>query len=195
MRERQVWVDMLKGYGIIMVTLGHLGIAPLLEKHIYSYHMFLFFLISGYLVVDRRFTETLKKKTQTLLVPFIMWDLISSVIGAVMYHQSLKSFIAILFILKGNLCFNVPIWFLLVLYFTEIIYSFLKEKTSFSDELIVILSVILFLLIGTVQLPLKINLLPLALFSYAAGVIFKKCRILTGGGYSNLRKLNYPYSC
>lgn len=65
MKERQVWVDMLKGYRIIMVTLGHLGFAFLLEKHIYSYHMFLFFLISGYLFVDRPFDETLKKKLIT----------------------------------------------------------------------------------------------------------------------------------
>lgn len=29
MKERQVWVDMLKEYGIIIVTLRHLGLAPL----------------------------------------------------------------------------------------------------------------------------------------------------------------------
>lgn len=181
MKERQVWIDMLKGYGIIMVTIGHLGIAFLLEKHIYSYHMFLFFLVSGYLFVDRPFNGTLKKKTNNLLVPFLAWDFVSSVIGAVMYHQNFKSFIATLFILKGNLCFNAPIWFLLILFFTEVIYSYINEKSPISDGLLVFISVVLFLLIGTIQLPLKINLLPLAMFSYATGAQIKKREILAGG--------------
>lgn len=190
MKERHVWVDMLKGYGIIMVTLGHLGVSFLIEKHIYSYHMFLFFLISGYLVVDRPFSETLKKKIQTLLIPFIMWDVISSIIGAVMYHQSLKSFIATMFILKGNLCFNAPIWFLLILFFTEIIYSYIKEKTKINNEVIVSLSVIMFVLIGTVRFPLKINLIPLAMFSYGTGAILKKNKNTSGGGYFKLHSLD-----
>lgn len=37
MNNRQIWVDMLQGYGIIIVTLGHAGVDFLIEKHIYSY--------------------------------------------------------------------------------------------------------------------------------------------------------------
>ena len=180
---------MLKGYGIVVVTLGHLGVAFLLEKHIYSYHMFLFFLISGYLFVDRPFVETLKKKTTSLLIPFMMWNIISSIVGAIIGYQNLKSFIGTLFILKGDLCFNAPIWFILILFMTEIIYSYLKEKTNISDELLVLISIALFLVIGPLKLPMKVNLIPLAMFSYATGVLLKNSKFLAGGGTSSYIRL------
>lgn len=46
--RRLGWVDALKGFGIFCVTLGHLSCHPLIEAHIYSFHMFLFFFLSGF---------------------------------------------------------------------------------------------------------------------------------------------------
>lgn len=89
MGNRSIWVDMLKGYGIIVVTLGHAGINFFIEKHIYSYHMFLFFFISGYLFTGKRnLKETLHHKINTILIPFIAWDVISSIVGAFINHSS-----------------------------------------------------------------------------------------------------------
>ncbi len=44
-----VWLDCLKGLGIVLVYIGHNSNSLLLTKYIYSFHMSLFFIISGYL--------------------------------------------------------------------------------------------------------------------------------------------------
>ena len=56
MQERMIWLDNLKAYGIILVIIGHSIVITaandstgMLMKLIYSFHMPLFFFISGYL--------------------------------------------------------------------------------------------------------------------------------------------------
>lgn len=192
--NRLLWVDALKGFGMLLVILGHLGIAYPIERHIYSYHMFFFFSISGLLRKNRTFNETLIKKTKVLLVPFLFWNLTSSIVGALIYHQSVKDFLKVLFIVKGQMCFNAPIWFILVLYFTEIIYALFNRKgeviSTKKIATIMIGSLCIFILIGTMKLPLKINLVPLAMFSYSGGILLKNyvdvtrmlSRCVRGGG-------------
>ena len=65
--ERLNWIDSLKGFGIFCVTFGHLACNFFIETHIYSYHMFLFFFISGFLhnSSDCSFSEFISKKTKT----------------------------------------------------------------------------------------------------------------------------------
>ncbi len=47
--KRIEWVDIARGIGIILVILGHIGIGKV-GKFIYSFHIPLFFFLSGFLV-------------------------------------------------------------------------------------------------------------------------------------------------
>ena len=40
--------DILKGLGILLMIMGHVGFGELFSKYIHAFHMPLFFLISGY---------------------------------------------------------------------------------------------------------------------------------------------------
>ena len=82
--DRIEWIDALKGFGIFCVTLGHLGCWYPLEKHIYSFHMFLFFFLSGYLH-NRKYSkkEYIKRKFQTIFIPFLTWNICSGLAGVV----------------------------------------------------------------------------------------------------------------
>lgn len=178
MKEREVWIDMLKGYGIFVVTLGHAGVNFWVEKHIYSYHMFLFFFVSGYLYKQRKIKDVVHKKVRTLLIPFIAWDIISSIVGAILNHLDLRGFVSTLLILKGNLCFNAPIWFILILFFIEILYPLVNRYIS--DAMLIVIAVMTFVLVGSLKLPLKMNLIPLAMFSYCSGKLYRSVKILWG---------------
>lgn len=79
--NRQIWIDVLKGLGIISVVAGHITYNQLLVKNIFMFHMPLFFLLGGWLhntdVPQRTY---LKAKTLSLLVPYlcflvILWPL------------------------------------------------------------------------------------------------------------------------
>ncbi|MDP3608135.1 MAG: acyltransferase family protein [Methylophilus sp.] len=86
---RDAHVDSAKGIGIILVVLGHV---PYFEKSelaevIYSFHMPLFFLLSGiYLNSNSSFFNFLSKKLDQLIKPYFM------MVGAIVIFHTLQSF-------------------------------------------------------------------------------------------------------
>ena len=78
--EKQIdFISICKGIGIILVVLGHLNIGEYWHQVIYSFHMPLFFFISGYLFKNIYLEipkEFLLKKAKTLYIPFVKWALI-----------------------------------------------------------------------------------------------------------------------
>ena len=68
---RDVTIDVLKGIGILCVIIGHLGILPSWGvQFIYSFHMPLFFIVSGYLYKPRGIKESLIKDFKHLMIPY-----------------------------------------------------------------------------------------------------------------------------
>lgn len=65
MAKRIEYLDYAKGIGIILVVLGHILIKGNIKIYIYSFHMPLFFIISGYLfnyINIINFKEVINKK-------------------------------------------------------------------------------------------------------------------------------------
>lgn len=103
--SRQNWIDLAKGIGIILVVYGHVARGldaaglyrdqhsfALVDGVIYSFHMPLFFLLSGLF-----FQSSLKhdgagalmgKKVDTLLYPYVVWSLIQGGIAIALSHYT-----------------------------------------------------------------------------------------------------------
>lgn len=83
--KRLLYLDSLKGLLIILVIIGHAVqfTIPEYEKNfifrfIYSFHMPLFFFISGFLANRGKYdSDVVKKRAYQLLIPFVTWSLIS----------------------------------------------------------------------------------------------------------------------
>jgi len=74
---RVAWVDAAKGVGILLVIAGHVWWRPGPAHHvIYSFHMPLFFLLSGYMVTPQPGWALLAKQARSLLIPFAAFSLI-----------------------------------------------------------------------------------------------------------------------
>lgn len=70
-KSRIGWIDVAKGYGIIGVIIGHIT-TPYITVWIYTFHIPLFFFLSGYLFHPKcDFVEFCKRKIKTLLVPYL----------------------------------------------------------------------------------------------------------------------------
>ena len=54
--KRINWIDQAKGIGILLVVIGHMNIPQDLSKIIFSFHMPLFFFISGYLYNEKKYS-------------------------------------------------------------------------------------------------------------------------------------------
>ncbi|MDI6619131.1 MAG: acyltransferase family protein [Clostridiales bacterium] len=152
MENRIQWADVLKGIGIIFVILGHAPKSGRLFTYIFSFHMPLFFFISGYLFSLSRYPKTLdfiKSRIKSLLIPYCWFSLISIIIfiftslsgpnkNSINFLSILKSFI----LAKRNFIFyNVPLWFLPSLFAVEIVYYLLKKYIK-NNFLIIILLLI-----------------------------------------------------
>lgn len=74
-QERDITPDVMKGIGMLLVLLGHASIASQtgLKTIIFSFHMPLFFLISGYYHKKVNY----KKLASSLLLPYIITSLIT----------------------------------------------------------------------------------------------------------------------
>lgn len=75
MKQRIGYIDVAKGIGILLVAMAHTGlslVAPYLHKLIYSFHMPLFFFLSGYFFdAGLPFLALLKKRFNAVLKPYL----------------------------------------------------------------------------------------------------------------------------
>lgn len=72
--ERKKYIDYAKGIGIILMIMGHIGFGQKFDIWIHSFHMPLFFVISGVLYRkpdDMR--QHIRKRIRSLLVPYTCW--------------------------------------------------------------------------------------------------------------------------
>ncbi len=173
--KRIDWIDSLKGFGIFCVTFAHLGCNVLLETHIYSFHMFLFFFLSGFLHNNSGgdFKKYLHKKVKAILIPFLLWNLLSCLAGLFLSY-SVSETIRLFFWLDGENCWNVPIWFLLLLFMVEIVFFFIEKYIPKGRLISIPVLFLLWLFASGRNVFLKLNILPVCLLFYTFGSIFKQ---------------------
>ena len=87
--NRDAAIDVLKGIGIILVVIGHSGCPQLLNCYIYSFHMPLFFIASGYFF-NVNYLENKKKyferKVKGVYLPYLKWSVIFLFLHNFLYH-------------------------------------------------------------------------------------------------------------
>lgn len=145
-REREVWVDYIKGFACIFVVLGHFyqsmtksGILPIgdfyvwFNQTIYTFHVPIFFICSGYLyqkyseVSDSRtWMLNAKKKFVVLGVPYFVFTLITLAMksfagGAV--NTAEGSWLNVLLLEP-----TAPYWYLYVLFFLFLLIPTMGNK-------------------------------------------------------------------
>ena len=178
-------IGILKAIGIILVVWGHA--TKVFHDYVYSFHMPLFFWISGYLRFgkkDKPWNEFLEKKTKTILIPYLIFWIISMVVFrnmiSIMDHHSLASItinhLKGLFLGGGYLAKysnNFPLWFLQFFFVSNIIFEYIIR--NFDKRKKIILFIVLVLITIPIQalMPerpvLHINILPAALIFMMIG--------------------------
>ena len=135
--SRLEWLDYTRGLGIFLVVLGHelagLVNSKILENSavtqfvvdwIYSFHMPLFFILSGLLAersADKGSGKFATDKVRTIAYPYFVWELLHTCIqlrvpGYTNSPASWQPFLEILYLPKAQF------WFLYVLFFCFFIY-------------------------------------------------------------------------
>ncbi len=173
--KRVEWIDSLKGFAIFCVTFGHLACDYSIEKHIYSFHMFLFFFVSGYLHHDESGSvwSYILKKAKTILVPFLCWNLLS-ILLEICFQGYSPGLLKELILLKGSVVWNKPIWFLWVLFMTEVIFGVLKRKLPYCNIICLVVALVCGYQFAEHRTTLLLNLIPISLFAFSLGNSFRQ---------------------
>ena len=130
MKERLDYIDRLRGFAILLVVLGHIymvytqegGNHPIVQM-IYSFHMPLFFFISGFLCeITHKIGENgccrfIKKKAIALLVPYLFWLIPGGIIFCGEHISSISDLLE-LFDFYPNLHY----WFMPMLFIMMLLY-------------------------------------------------------------------------
>lgn len=141
-KERVLWIDYAKAIGIFLVIVGH-GYYPtdgfdfFSKNFIYSFHMPLFFFISGYLfrIKETNFWLFIKNSFISLIVPYILLNLMAAIISSpLLCIQGVGSFKSKCFdfIVGGGHSFAGASWFLIAMFWIRILsYFAIKYKKKF----------------------------------------------------------------
>ena len=136
----EVWLDVAKAIGVYFVFLGHMWYwtdYPLFNQMIYSIHIPMFFIISGYLIkrnpLEKNIWQFFKKKFFRMLLPAIILNLCLSPIYFAFANKipSTGEIIKQLLFFEGKLLYNLACWYFFVLfeaYLIERILNIVEKK-------------------------------------------------------------------
>lgn len=171
-QKRLNYFDMAKGIGIFLVVLGHIEfISTPLRGFIVSFHMPLFFIISGMLLslsddLNKDFKSVFFRKLSRLMIPYFCFSILYSVIEAGFYFFGGAGSLTDIF---KNIYLSVclhgvsVLWFLPALFFGELLFLFLQKKISYVKLCIFSLLIVFaayFLNIGLSYLNIVLGSLP-----------------------------------
>ena len=139
-KERIVWIDQLKGVAFFFVILGHAGVEKTLKSWIYSFHMPIFFFLTGLNFNIEKLAQTkplafFKKLTLRLLVPYVWLQLLSMCLRflqkTMLSHTEVPAALYMRGIVYGHSRLadapSNPLYFVLVLFAAEaLLYCIIK---------------------------------------------------------------------
>jgi len=218
---RDTNIDIAKGIAILLMIIGHCDSIwnTKLFYMIFSFHMPLFFIFSGYFYKPKRTKELIKNGFNKLLKPYIITALIAFLFLLIFDYQEAINYAIGIFIgcmgswnpeIKTNELQAGPIWFLLALFWCKIYYNIIQKKYPKYTFLICVILTLIFWKIDEriMNLPLCIGCGFTGLLFYGSGVILKERGLsnlkykwiayaiwIFAFNYSYLNMAQYIYTC
>lgn len=205
MKSYYKWVNIARGFGIILVVIGHaltdtLGckdgsISKLLYDIIYSFHMPLFFFISGFLAAKALSMVTLKDKTdyivqrfKRLMVPYFCVGLLYIPLKLILASEvnakiNLQTLVSDFFVGYNP---NYQLWTLYALFISATIIVIFVSKTNIYKWWLLFVAILMNLFWAISYSPINIiNELCFQFIFFVLGVIYRK--------QNQVAKISIPY--
>ena len=173
-------IDVLKGIAMVMVIFDHIGWGDHVHTYIQSFHMPLFFILSGYLFKQKPLNIILARRVRSLLVPYFCFEFLYLILG---YFFNLSFYDGFNLLPALNALFfyptdkmNMPVatamWFLPAMFFTSIIYSLLGKCHLYVKIIIILVTAVvgtIYSALSEIMLPLALEVIPVALLFMLIG--------------------------
>lgn len=130
-------IDILRALGILIMLAGHVGFGGKFDRYIHTFHMPIFFFISGYLYVpkkDKSVWAIIGKRAKRLLIPYVTYAAINYVFWLFIERGPTDTFYDPLIRLVTYNTEKLPIcgalWFLTAMFFAEALYILIDRIIS-----------------------------------------------------------------
>lgn len=190
-KNRIKWVDLAKGLGIILVIIGHcVYLGHFVHNWIFSFHMPLFFILSGLFFKKDDPVHLIRKKYRQLIVPFIVFCAIGTAFTLVIPEcrkVSLEEILGDIYSGYPNSINVSSIWFLVCLFIVYILFNeiaVLSEKSKILAYGLLVMIVLFGFALGKApellsglprgRLPMSIDCACVAILFFAVGYMFKR---------------------
>lgn len=145
--DRSRELDILKAVGIFLMIFDHVGWGNLVHTYIQSFHMPLFFIVSGYLWKNNQSIKRIaRRRFKTVLIPYFSFAVVylliligSSIAGLTERSVWLALRAVLLFPTDmQNMPFAPALWFLPCFYLCNVMYAFLTEKLGKNKWIVIV---------------------------------------------------------
>ena len=195
---RLQWIDSLKGIGIMLVVFAHHSLPAVLDTYIFSFHMPLFFFISGFLFDFGKYVgaaeDFVKGRFRSLIIPYFCFALLTclfyflldagfqpGVTNIEFFEATIPYGIySILYALGPLVSYNPPLWFLTCLFVTELLfYGLVRNYYGEPGKLVLWLTAAgiigyLYSVYVPFRLPWNADVALSAVVFYGAGNLFRR---------------------
>ena len=190
-KKRVEYIDVARGIAIILMVIGHiLDINNIFRKIIFSFHMPIFIIISGYFYKDSSTKDFIINTIKKLVIPYVIavlcFDIIDSYEKGIIYiltrfsKQIIFSTMSVAYLKYTDSSSMIDcLWFIPMLIITKILFRLIKKILK-NNELQIVFCIFLFLCLGfqlgkiKYWLPFSIDVSMSCLIFFYLGYILKK---------------------
>ena len=192
-KKRIEYLDVARGIAIILVIIGHIFKDGVLWRFIYSFHMPLFIIVSGYFYKNRRLKDEFIILFKKFFLPMIIILFVSFMIAYLSYYNLSDAFIKTLktivigFNYQSRIdyqCLPVEVlWFIYFLVIMRLLFL-INKKIAKDDKTLLLLIVAVEMLIGLFLaaygywLPWSVDIVLVCMSFYYFGYLLKKYNLL-----------------
>lgn len=156
LKHRYNWIDWAKTFGIFLVILGHIDYTPApVKSWLYSFHMPLFFLLSGLLFKPRKTEDLIQHDLKRLLYPYVIYNVALFIIYSILHIADnsfsivflKKSLLAILLGMGYSTSWATPLcdsmWFIIGLFIIHVAVAIIGISNKQRIALFTIVSIVI----------------------------------------------------
>lgn len=136
-KQRIEWIDLVRGFGILLVIFGHASIEEHFSLWLHAFHMPLFFVVSGYLYSENRKGTTLGyigRKAKAQLLPYAVWGILTYLLWLFLYRGQeqdlLSPLLSLLWINSTGLKISGVFWFLTALFIASVLFDLILRHVK-----------------------------------------------------------------
>lgn len=194
-------IDILKGVGIVIMITGHIGFGSIYDKWIHSFHMPMFFIISGFLFNNKNISilTFIKKKARGLLIPYFAfsiihyfcWLILCFLLHDISINNVIDPLFHIFFINTSGMPIAGALWFLTSLFISEVIYFILLKYLPTNKRLFLIFLLSIFgcIIPKFTRLPFAADTSLMAIGLFEIGYKMKKSKYINSIKYKSISLL------